>query len=267
MKKVFITFATKNTIYVHHWHKTIFDAGLRLKSQADDIGLFDKSILYTEEYLQSDKEFWNKHESFIKKNKKGYGYYIWKPYIIKKTMENMDDGEMLLYLDAGCEFNIKNRKHFNYFENEIKKEKIIGYITGLLEHNWTNKDLFLKLNMYEYKHAFSMQRQGGTNMFYVCDETRKLVNEWYELACDRFLMRDSIKSESTVPDLQPKMHNGSARHDQSIFSLLTKKYNIYACMLQKHSIMIWKRNRTGISQIKDNINTDKLEKKTIIKIH
>ena len=248
MKKVFITFATKNTTYVHHWHKTIFDAGLRLKSQADDIGLFDKSILYTEEYLQSDKEFWNKHESFIKKNKKGYGYYIWKPYIIKKTMENMDDGDILLFLDAGCEIDSKKSESFNKLFEKLKKYKIIGAHTGFPEIRFTKKDLFIKLGMYNSEYLNSQQYQSGTNFFLVCNETRKLVNEWYELSCDYKNIDDS-KSISSIPDIQSHKDFHEHRHDQSVFSLLAKKYDIYSTGVTENPAIHVRRNRTGVSKI------------------
>ena len=53
-----------------------------------------------------DSEYWNKHKNFIlnTKHKKGHGYYIWKPYLIQKTMNKMNDGDILLYSDAGCEY-------------------------------------------------------------------------------------------------------------------------------------------------------------------
>ena len=38
-----------------------------------------------------------------------HGFWLWKPFIIKKTMENMNDGDVLLYLDCGCELD-NNKK-------------------------------------------------------------------------------------------------------------------------------------------------------------
>ena len=81
MNKYFITFGGGSNNYIK--------AGERLMTQVNNTNLFDKTILYTDEYLKNDTEFWNKHSHFINKNKRGYGYWIWKPYIIKKTMEIM----------------------------------------------------------------------------------------------------------------------------------------------------------------------------------
>ena len=94
MKNIFITFATKNQCV----YSTIYDAGLRIQKQAQDIGIFDECILYTEDFLKENDEFWSKHKDFLEKNKKGYGFYIWKPYIIKKTMEMLNISWWSLYL-------------------------------------------------------------------------------------------------------------------------------------------------------------------------
>ena len=94
MSKILITFAAGSQKYI--------DAANRLISQAISTNIFDKTILYTAEDLQSDTEFWFKHGIFIENNPRGYGYWLWKPYLIKKTMLKMKHGDVLLYLDCGC---------------------------------------------------------------------------------------------------------------------------------------------------------------------
>ena len=88
----------------------------------------------------------------------------------------------------------------------------------------------------------TLQRQGGTNLFLVCKETLHLVNEWYKLACDYHILDDSPSIAKN------SRHFKDHRHDQSIFSLLTKKYNIFSTHTLSDSIYcIW--NRTGTSKI------------------
>ena len=45
MKKVFITFATKNQS-VNHWQKDVYLAGERLIKQAEQMDVFDEIYLY-----------------------------------------------------------------------------------------------------------------------------------------------------------------------------------------------------------------------------
>ena len=79
--KYFITFAAGSDDYIK--------AGERLIKQANDTELFDNTFLYTDKSLQEDSIFWTKHKDFIMNNKRGFGYWIWKPYIIKKTLEDL----------------------------------------------------------------------------------------------------------------------------------------------------------------------------------
>jgi len=72
------------------------EAGERLISQAKASELFDNCIIYTDAYLKTDTAFWSQHSKFIEANHRGYGYWIWKSYLIKKTMERMADGDILV---------------------------------------------------------------------------------------------------------------------------------------------------------------------------
>ena len=68
----------------------------------------------TEIDLKKDTLFWNQHGDFINKNSKGYGYWIWKSYIIfKYVQEEMNEDDILLYMDAGCTFNKKGKTSFS----------------------------------------------------------------------------------------------------------------------------------------------------------
>lgn len=234
MKIQFITFGS---------HDNYIDAGKRLLKQANELQIFTNTILYTPKELKIDIHFWNKHHEFITKNARGYGYWLWKPYIIKKTMEKMTNGDVLLYLDCGCELDYKKKDNLLRCIDIVKTDKIIGTLAqDCIEKHWNKMDLIDKLNMNNDIYLNTMQRQGGTNMFFICDETRSLINEWYKLSCDYHNIDDS---PSIIKNLDCfKEH----RHDQSIFSLLTKKYSIYSNHNLKDSIYCM-RNRSGISQI------------------
>ena len=68
MKIYFITFGAGGQNY--------YDAVERLGQQSNQINLFNHIILYTDEDLKQDTEFWSKHSTFIENNKRGYGYWI-----------------------------------------------------------------------------------------------------------------------------------------------------------------------------------------------
>lgn len=233
MKIVFITFGS---------HENYIKAGHRLKAQAEGLNIFTETILYTPEYLKNDIGFWSMHSKFIESNKRGYGYWLWKPYIIKKTMENMSDGDILLYLDAGCELAEVKKKKLLELINIVKTDKLIGNPNGHIERKWNKMDLVEKINMNKSEYMNTSQREGGINLFLVCTDTIKLVNEWYELCCDYHNIDDTPSILQNAEDFREH------RHDQSVFSLLTKKYNLFSKFRITDGIYA-NRNRTGTTRL------------------
>ena len=65
--------------------------------QARYISCFDKVIKYTKKDLPIDIL-----DSPLMKYKKGGGYWVWKPYLIWKTLQDFPDGTKVFYMDAGC---------------------------------------------------------------------------------------------------------------------------------------------------------------------
>ena len=235
IKKYFITFGAGSINYI--------EAGNRLLRQATNLNLFDKTIFYTDMYLKTDKDFWDKHGTFIENNKRGYGYWLWKPYLIKKTMDQMDNNDILVYLDCGCEIDIRKKELIhNYFEI-VKKDCIIGSFTTI-ERDWNKMDLILELDMVNDKYLKTSQHEAGALMFLVCNRTRELVNQWYDIACNYHFIDDTASKNQNFPSF--KEH----RHDQSIFSLLTKKYNLYSNR-SIYPVIEYIRNTTGNSVLRN----------------
>ena len=234
MKINFITFGS---------HGNFINAGNRLIEQAEKLNVFSEIILYTGDDLKKNPNFFNLHEDFINKNRWGFGYWIWKPYIIKKNIEKMNNGDILLYLDSGCEIDYRKKEEFLKLIDIVKNDKIIGSTTEL-EKGWNKMDLIEKLDMNKEIYLNSPQRQGGTNLFLVCDETRKLVNEWYELSCDYHNIDDT---PSIIKNLDCFVEH---RHDQAVYSLLSKKYNLFSkhCLTEGNVVHI-RRNNSNISKI------------------
>jgi hypothetical protein len=217
------------------------DASNRLVKQALEIGNFDEIKAFSDTDLKSDRDFWGKHSEFIQRNPRGYGYWLWKPYLIKKTMKSMKDGDTLMYLDCGCEIDVRKKETMNQYFEYSKTQNII-IEPNCLEFDWTKMDLVIRLGMSKHQYLYSPQHQAGAILFHVNDKTRKLVDEWYDIGCDYHLIDDSHSLFPNLPGFQEH------RHDQSIFSLLTKKYAL--CGPRRITdIVSYSRNLSGISQL------------------
>jgi hypothetical protein len=200
------------------------DMGNKLTTSAKNTNLFNQVNFYTDKDLKDDTEFWNKHGKFIENNKRGYGYWIWKPYLIKKTIDKMNDGDILLYLDSDSSINVDKKENIEKIFEIVKTDLILGTINNGKhgsEITWCKKDLLLKIKLLNWQ-LYLAQRQSGLNFFYVCDKVRKLVNEWYEISCDYHMIDDSPSISKNYRVFWEH------RHDQSVFSVLTKKYRIFS---------------------------------------
>jgi len=229
-------------------HSNYIDAAIRLCKQAKTFNIFTTITAYTSTYLVQDKLFWKQHGAFITKHKRGFGYWLWKPYLILKTMNKLKNGDIILYLDCGCELDLSEKNYLLDYIEIVKKDKIMGCDTNCIEQLWNKQDFIELMNMNYTTYLTTTQHEAGALLILVCDETRKLIDEWYTLACNYHNIDDSPSIIPNCPEF--KEH----RHDQSIFSLLTKKYNIFSTTYIKHHCIKYIRNRSGDTKIHKKIN-------------
>lgn len=249
-KKIFITFSSndghsrcgKEILYCEY-----DSAATRLINQAKSTNYFDKYIHYTNKDLEGFTEFWEKHSEFMKKNKRLYGFAIWKSYIIKKTLEEMNNGDILMYLDCGCEIGMPKQQFIPHFFELVKQYKIISSDTYCPEKEWSKMELLKHLNMENSNLINTTQYASGAILFCKCDNVTKFVDLWYSTCCNYNLINDEPTKSS---ELECFIEN---RHDQSVFSLLLKKNNFAIEELKRRvsiqGCIYYIRNRSGISKL------------------
>lgn len=159
-------------------------------------------------------------------------------------MEIMKDGDILLYLDCGCEIGGSKQLLIPEFFNDVKKDKIIGFpTTGYNEKEWCKMDLLVHFDMQDSNLIHHHDhREAGAIMFYICEKTKFIVDLWYNTGCDYHMIDDSPSIKKNLNCFREH------RHDQAIFSLITKKYNIYSNK-SLHDCIYYIRNRTGLSKL------------------
>lgn len=251
--------------------KEYHQAVKRICNQAKMFDMFDEIIGLTDEDLKKDKDFWEKHKDFILKNKRGYGYWIWRPYLINKIMnDKMNNGDIILFLDAGCEFNVNGKQIFsNYIEMTKKYDRVFTQIRHI-DKTWTKMDLINHLDANKYINTG--QLQGGIQIYIKNEENMKLLNEIYYLCIkDKYhYVDDSTSIEKN--DTTFIEH----RHEQSIVSLIIKKYGNFGIIHEnevdffpnwengKNYPILAMKNRTGITKLNFNNIANIQSKKTII---
>jgi len=211
-KKVFITFGAGG--------RNFYEAIFRICMQAKKTDLFDEIKGFSDNELRNDISFWNKHGDFISKNSRGFGYWLWKPYLILQELNKMSYGDVLVYCDCGNEINYHAKEEFNKLLESVPEKQLIATNTGCSTREWTKRDLLVLLAMDNDTVLFQNQHQTGTIIFVKNDNIMNFVREWYSLSENYHNIDDS---PSRIQNYREFVEH---RHDQSIFNLLTIKYNL-----------------------------------------
>ena len=110
-------------------------------------------------YNEHDIIDFKKENPKIFKEKRGYGVWSWKPYIILKTLEKMNENEIVFYVDSGL-LVVSNM--FPLFDI-ANKENYLLFCTGgkHLNKKYTTKKCFELMECDEEKYHNCFQAAGG----------------------------------------------------------------------------------------------------------
>lgn len=212
-KKYFITFSANTPQYPQLTKRVKI-----VCEQAKSLKYFDKIIGYTDLDLKKDIEYWGKYCNFIESHPRGYGYYMWKPYVVKRTMDQMNDDDILVYIDAGCTINTYAKKRLEEYVQMVRDSKhgIISFQMDLSSQKYTKKELFdyMRVSKEDQK---KNQFVAGILILRKNENTKKIVDEWYRVSHIPEMINDQ-RSLIQHPDFIDH------RHDQSILSILFYKY-------------------------------------------
>ena len=199
----------------------------RIIFEAKRMNIFDNITFYTEKDF--DEEFMNRCGKEFNNFKRGYGYWSWKPYIIKKELEKVNDGDIVVYADCGCMFQRKNRRTLIEWIDIVKNSEsgVLSPCFGpYIEHDWTRGDLYDYINKTYNKNNVdifdnAIQCGCGVSLYMKNEKCVDFVSQWYDVMTNHFhLCTDEPSSLPNHPNFKEN------RHDQSVFSMLSKIYGI-----------------------------------------
>lgn len=245
---------------------TTFGAGLpnwraaarRLGLQAKASGWFSRTA------VETDKTLWRNHDAFWRRNSallspkvRGFGYWIWKPYLMQHFLAAWRGSvQCLVYLDSGCDINANHVSEIKWQEYLAMAMdgpgRLAMYLPAHPEYQWSKGDAMNALGLSDVERA-SNQFQ-ATVVFLRVDATNmELMNEWSRLATvdDYHLLDDSRSVAPNDPDFCEH------RHDQALLSGLLKRHGTATIadecdwrpsfLPDGHDYPIWTgRNRTRI---------------------
>ena len=173
---------------------------------------FDVIISYQPHHL--DPKFIEENKEIITQ-KRGAGYWLWKPYFILQTLNMMPENDILMYVDTTNIFKDKlneilklSEAHDVILFQASKSSKNINYI---------KRDLIDKMFPNDLSFLERPQLEGGYLILRNNLKSRDLIRNWLELAKDPRLITDSPSKNPEYPEFIDH------RHDQAILSALYYK--------------------------------------------
>ena len=191
----------------------------RAVSNALRVGGFDVAKAYDLCWVKAG--FRRAHKDILFQ-RKGAGFWLWKPYIILRTLvEKMSFGDVLMYEDAGS-YLIKDAGPLLKLASELP-QGIVVFQLQLLEKYYTKRDTFVTMEMdYPEIDKSSYQTMGSFLALRKDCQTLQFVMEWLAYSSDTRCVTDD-PNQMNLPNYSGFIGH---RHDQSVLSLLSRKWGI-----------------------------------------
>jgi len=187
-----------------------------LLAQAKTCPWFDSVKGYGEEDLCPE---FKKKFSEILSSARGGGYWCWKPHIIKRRMSEINDGDFLVYLDAGCRINQEGKKRFYEYIKMIDESEygVMSFQMIHPEKCWTTKEIFDYFNIERDSDFGNSGQYVATAVIFKKNEHgKKIINEWEKSLIEKPLLWTNDYNHNQIECFKEN------RHDQSFLSLIRK---------------------------------------------
>ena len=153
--------------------------------------------------------------------RRGGGYWVWKPYIVREALAAARPGDFLMYCDVDQVF----LRSVAPLEAEMRRtgESIAAYrLEHQLERMWTKRDCFVAMGCDEARYADTRQLLAGFSAWRRTGFALDFLDAWLHWAQQAHMVTDA-PSRGPLPDYPGFREH---RHDQSVFSLLCKQRGV-----------------------------------------
>jgi hypothetical protein len=196
----------------------------RLRGEAEGCGWFDSVVLHDPSTV---RDFLGLHRDLVE-GSPGLGYWIWKPHIILRELEGMEDGDYLFYLDAGASVLGHRSGRFLEYLDVLSRAPVpvMGFADGGsfgeppdYRERFFQKRRVLRRFGLEGDEPFldSGQVEGGVVCVMRSPSSLGFLREWMDVCLEDGY---SLLDESDDLDQFPGFLGH--RHDQSLLSVLCK---------------------------------------------
>ena len=205
----------------------------RIGRQARRIKIFDEVILYTPADLSDDLKA---HP--LMQHSRGGGYWLWKPWLIQKTLREHEPGDVVVYIDAGSTirkspewdrlFRMMDRYDtlcFQYAET-VPEFAHWGNASTKIKY-WTKKSALTFLDEYFHDNAYRENCKVMGGLLFMKNPDNSLLRQWLDISMNHpELIVDPTEEE--MKDQNPGF--AYHKHEQSFLTALAY-YDKTVCMI------------------------------------
>ncbi len=191
----------------------------RIEGEARNMGIFTNIWAWDE--TDFDLDFVAKHGAFMQSTR-GYGYWLWKPQVVLQALKKTSEGGIVVYADAGCVLHKKGiPRLYDYIAMARQSSMgILGFEQGHREEAYSKMDTIMEI--LGSNHGLGYHRVGGIHVWVHQPNAVAFAQEWLDICT-----RANYRFVSDAPSILRNAPNFvEHRHDQSIFSLLSKKRGV-----------------------------------------
>lgn len=180
----------------------------------------DEVYAYNKEKLPP--EFIEKNARFFK-YKRGGGYWVWKSYIIAESLKKLQMGDYLFYCDSGAVL-VKNLEKLIKVMEADNQDVMLFEVCGYNDAGWTKRDVFVALGCDSEEYYSTTQRMASFIFIKKTEKSVSFIDEYVKYSQYRNIITDE-PNEMGLPNYKEFHEN---RHDQSVLSILSKKWGYKA---------------------------------------
>ncbi len=174
--------------------------------------------------LHLDRDFVERKRALFATRTRGFAYWTWKPYLIERELLKLEEGDLLVYSDVGNHFTPKAGRVAEYatIARAMATPIISPVLSGnFLERSWTKREVLRRFGV-EDNGAILDTPQREANFLVIVNNQKarhfiRMWNETHERRMDLFDDSKTLTQDAAFVD---------HRHDQSVFSILSKLHGV-----------------------------------------
>jgi hypothetical protein len=188
-----------------------------LVQSAQQFGI-EKSFTYRESDLIGSP-FYQAYKHIFNQ-KRGFGFWLWKPYFILEALKSVPDGDIIVYVDAAALF-IESPDPLIQICKNNKAGMVVFDLWPLTNGEWTKRKTFEVMECDNPTYWNASQVVGGLLVLRKSAKVISFIEEWLSFCTNiDILAPDEHDTGKNLPGFQ------AHREDQSILAILVKKYDI-----------------------------------------